>query len=188
MWLRWNSEYWQTAIWRAGLCDSGLLKILVLWDVTPCCWGYTDRVTSQNTSFLKRNCGHLLGGFWLPSPSKRYMILMAVCRIGNHYIFLTSPSATCIRNQIMPFDAQDCIPSCTSAVINRHSWAEKLLKFWAHSLIKVPFIVRSTGCVFSLLCPLTVLSSPVSKCCNFIPVSIVECWIKTNGKWFRKFP
>jgi hypothetical protein len=36
-----------------------LLKIQVFCDVTLCCCGYTDRITSQSAAFLKRKCGHL---------------------------------------------------------------------------------------------------------------------------------
>jgi len=36
-----------------------MLKVQVFCDMTLCCCGYTDRITSQNTSVLRRHCGHL---------------------------------------------------------------------------------------------------------------------------------
>jgi len=34
-----------------------LTAMLLFCDVTLCCWGYTGTKTSQNNSFLKRQCG-----------------------------------------------------------------------------------------------------------------------------------
>jgi hypothetical protein len=68
-----------------------LMKIQVLWGVTLCFWRYTNTITSQNTSFLKRQCGYLGLRFWLSSLLKCYMILMTLYHIWNRLIFWLCP-------------------------------------------------------------------------------------------------
>jgi hypothetical protein len=55
---------------KLDFLTAKLLKIQVFSDVTLCVWGYTVRITSQNASFLKRQCGHLWDRFLFSNPLK----------------------------------------------------------------------------------------------------------------------